>query len=89
MAQVAFSGSVVYSLGGMKQVEVVGENLGEVLKELERRFPILEGKLLTEGEMGRRFVVTIDGVNARLAGGLLSPLEAGSNIRIINMLTGG
>ena len=65
------------------RIETDAETVGELLADLESRYPALEGELLaTDGENGRgglagKTVVSTDGPNVRHLEGLETPLEEG------------
>lgn len=89
MVRVEFSGSVVYRLGGLKEVEIGGDTLVQVLKNLEDRFPVLEGTFVKEGAVSSLYFMYLNGRDIRMAGEPDFPIPGGSVLRIMNALTGG
>ena len=71
---------------GQGQLDLPGDSLGEVLRELERRYPRLEGWVLDEhGTIRRHVNVFVDGERA----GLDTPLAPGSTVHVIPAVSGG
>ena len=89
MIRVEFSGSVVYRLGGLQEVDIGGETLIQVLRNLEDRFPVLEGTFLKKGKVNSLYFMYLNGRDIRMAGETDSPIPDGSVLRIMNALTGG
>jgi len=79
--------SQLYSYAGVKQVEVSGQTLSEVLLELDRRYPGLRFRIIDEQDRIRRHIHIF--VNKEMADGLAQPLAPGDEIRIIGALSGG
>ncbi len=89
MAKITFHGAVVYSIGGVREADVPGRTLKEVLEGIMRRYPVLDGKLVDRGSLSTLFLVFVDGRNAHAPGGLDMEIGTSSEIRILNALTGG
>ena len=79
--------SQLYSYTGVKQVETEGQTLGEVLLELDRRYPGLRFRIIDEQDRIRRHIHIF--VNKEMADGLDHPLIASDEVRIIGALSGG
>jgi len=71
-----------------ERIEPAPERLGELLIDLEKRHPALEliGK---DGDIAPFLIVLIDGRNARLTGGLDSPLPPKGEVAIFPPIAGG
>ena len=71
---------------GTGQFDLPGESLGEVLRELERRFPRLEGWVLDEhGRIRRNVNVFVDGERGRED----TPVAAGARVNVLHSISGG
>ncbi len=73
--------------GGARKAEVPGENLREVIKALDRIFPGLEAKLLSNGKIQPYVAFTVDGAIA--AQGLDTPVRPDSEVCILPSMGGG
>jgi molybdopterin synthase sulfur carrier subunit len=49
------------NIAGMKELSITGASLDEVLTELVKRVPGLEGVILENGQVRPHFVITING----------------------------
>ena len=76
---------------GAAAVEADGATVGEVLKDLESRYPGVTRTILTEGGDGfHRFVnVYVNGEDVRYAGSLAAPVADGDTISILPAVAGG
>jgi molybdopterin synthase sulfur carrier subunit len=71
---------------GQGQVDLPGDSLGEVLRELERRYPRLEGWVLDEhGNIRRHVNVFVDGER----GSKDTPIANGARIHVLASISGG
>ena len=73
--------------GGQSTVEASGTTLGEVLADLDRRFPGIRFRVVDEHDRPRphmRFFV-----NEHDARSLATPLAAGDRVYIVGALSGG
>jgi len=52
------------TIAGTKELSIIGASLGEILNELEKEVPALDGVILEKGQIRRHFVITINGHNA-------------------------
>lgn len=73
--------------GGVRRAEVPGENLRGVLRELDRLFPGLETKILSDGKILPYVTFTVDGAIA--AQGLDTPVRPESEVCILPSMGGG
>jgi len=51
-------------LAGTKEIAIRGESIGEIVSELVRQKPSLEGAILEEGEIRPHVIILINGLNA-------------------------
>lgn len=79
--------SQLLSYTGVKQVQVEGATLGEVLLELDRRYPGLRFRIIDEQDRIRQHIHIF--VNREMAQGLGQELRPTDDIRIIGALSGG
>jgi sulfur-carrier protein len=71
---------------GQGQVDLPGDSLGEVLRELERRYPRLEGWVLDEhGNIRRHVNVFVDGER----GTEDTPIANTARIHVLASISGG
>ena len=71
---------------GQGQVDLPGDSLGQVLRELERRFPRLEGWVLDEhGNIRRHVNVFVDGER----GSADTPIASTARIHVLASISGG
>jgi molybdopterin synthase sulfur carrier subunit len=73
--------------GGEEKVEVAGQTVGEVIDQLEARYPGIKVRLVDNGEVRPHIAVAIDGdVSPE---GLAQDVQAHSEIHFIPALSGG
>ncbi len=78
------------SVGGVKQVEVDGGTLGDLVRELIGRHPALGGQLLTpDGDLNRFVNVYVNGQDVRYLAGLDTPVDPRDEVRILPAMAGG
>lgn len=71
---------------GQTELDLPGDSLGEVLQELERRYPRLEGWVLDEhGNIRRHVNVFVDGERGRED----TPVSAGTRVHVLASISGG
>ena len=51
-------------IAGTKELTIAGASLGELLSELVKEVPALDGVILKDGQIRPHFVITINGHNA-------------------------
>ena len=73
--------------GEIREVEVAGRTLGEALDALERRFPGIRFRIVSEQDRIRRHIRIF--VNRDAAPGLEAPLAPRDEIMIVCALSGG
>ena len=75
--------------GGGSEVEASGSTIGDLLDDLDGRFPGLEERLLQNGEL-RRFVnIYLEDEDVRFLDGLQTGVPDGACISIIPAVAGG
>jgi sulfur-carrier protein len=78
------------SVGGAKEVEASGDNIGEVLRSLADRHPATESQLFAEdGELNRYVNVYLNDEDVRVLEGLDTSVSEGDTIVILPAMAGG
>jgi sulfur-carrier protein len=86
MAAVTLRAPLKERADGQGQFDLPGGSLGEVLRELERRYPRLEGWVLDEhGRIRRHVNVFVDGERGRED----TPVAAGARVNVLHSISGG
>jgi len=76
--------------GGAAQVTAEAGSLREVIAGLDAEHPGIAGRILDDGGKLRRFVnVYVGEEDVRFAGGLDTPVPAGSQVSVIPAVAGG
>ncbi|MDP9067178.1 MAG: MoaD/ThiS family protein [Actinomycetota bacterium] len=71
------------------EVPAEGATLGDVIADLDGRYPGISQRLLSDGQL-RRFVnLYVDGEDARFLQGLATSVPAGAEVSIIPAVAGG
>jgi len=73
--------------GGHAELEIAGSTVREIVVELERRFPGIEQRLCTAGELAPNLQVSIDDQLSRR--GLDARVQPGSEIHFLPVFGGG
>jgi sulfur-carrier protein len=75
---------------GQAEVSVESPTVGDVLAQLEARYPGMKGRLRDEGGAVRRFVnLYVNGEDVRFLDGLGTSLKAGDEVSIVPAVAGG
>ena len=74
------------TIAGIKELSIMGTNLGGVLNELVKKVPPLDGVILKNGQIRPHFVITINGHNATK---LDAPITEQDMIAIFPPIAGG
>ncbi|HLJ60927.1 MAG TPA: MoaD/ThiS family protein [bacterium] len=75
---------------GERVIEVSGGDLGQVIDELEQRYPGIREKLVDERGDVLRFVnIFVNEQDIRFLAGLKTPLGAGAEVSIVPAMAGG
>jgi molybdopterin synthase sulfur carrier subunit len=78
------------SVGGEKEVEASGENVGEVLRSLASQHPATESQLFSEdGELNRYVNVYLNDEDVRVLEGLDTSVSDSDTIVILPAMAGG
>jgi sulfur-carrier protein len=78
------------SVGGAKEVEASGDNVGDVLRALADRHPATESQLFSEGGDINRYVnVYLNDEDVRVLEGLDTDVADGDTIVILPAMAGG
>ena len=86
MAMVLLRAPLKDRADGQGQLDLPGDSLGEVLRELELRYPRLEGWVLDEhGNIRRHVNVFVDGERGRKD----TPVAAGARVHVLASISGG
>ncbi len=72
-----------------REMSMEAETLAELIEKLSEKRPDLAGKLITNGQLSRRFNIYINGKNASFLGGLQAKLSEGDEVTILPAVTGG
>ena len=73
--------------GGIEHVDVPGETVGQVIAELEKKFPGIEERLCEDGKIRPYIAISIDGeITYR---GLRHKLTAPTEIHFVPAISGG
>ncbi len=73
--------------GGLGVIDVEGQTVGEVIANLERRFPGFAARLCPDGALVAGWAVIVDGTIAPL--GLRARVTADSEVRFAPAVAGG
>jgi sulfur-carrier protein len=78
------------SVGGVKEVEAAGANVGEVLRSLAERHPATESQLFSEdGDLNRYVNVYLNDEDVRVLEGLDTTVAPQDTIVILPAMAGG
>jgi sulfur-carrier protein len=78
------------SVGGAKEIEVSGSNVGEVLRALASEHPATESQLFSEdGDLNRYVNVYLNDEDVRVLEGLDTAVGSGDTIVILPAMAGG
>jgi molybdopterin synthase sulfur carrier subunit len=78
------------SVGGAKEVEASGSNVGEVLRSLAEQHPATESQLFSEdGELNRYVNVYLNDEDVRVLQGLDTEVSHGDTVVILPAMAGG
>ena len=78
------------SVGGEKQVEAAGSDVGEVLRSLASDHPATESQLFSgEGQLNRYVNVYLNDEDVRVLDGLQTPVGESDTLVILPAMAGG
>ena len=69
--------------------ETDADSYGDLLRELEAEFPVLEGRLVDGEAVAGQAAITKNGTNIRHRGGLTTAVEEGDVVRMTPSVYGG
>jgi MoaD family protein len=76
--------------GGVKAVNAAGDTVGELLADLDTRYPGIRGRLITdEGGLHRFVNVYVNDEDVRFLGALEAKVDAGDTVTILPAVAGG
>jgi molybdopterin converting factor small subunit len=76
--------------GGVKEVQVLGTTIGEVLDSLDNQYSGIKAQLLTDDGQIARFVnVYLNDEDVRFINGLVTPVRESDTIVILPAMSGG
>ncbi len=73
--------------GGQSQVEAEGASVSELLADLERQFPGIRFRMISEQDQIREHIRIF--VNAELTQSLDTPLQPSDTVHVITSISGG
>lgn len=75
---------------GVAEVHVKGNDIAELIEDLERQFPGLRERLLEDGGEVRRFInIYVNEEDIRFLEGAKTPLKDGDEVSIVPAIAGG
>ena len=78
------------SVGGEKEVQATGGNVGEVLRSLADAHPATQSQLFSgEGQLNRYVNVYLNDEDVRVLGGLDTPVSDTDSVVILPAMAGG
>ncbi len=87
---VRLPGSLRETVGGTSKVQAEGKTLGEVIADVDARYPGFAGTVLDERGGLRTFVTVFIGESdARAMGGMSAPVPDGSEVMLVPAMAGG
>lgn len=69
--------------------ETDADTYGELLREIEAEFPVLQDRLVEDGELAGEVAVTRNGTNIRHHDGLDTPVHPDDVVRMVPSVYGG
>jgi MoaD family protein len=72
-----------------KRIEIAGFNVLEVIEQMERQYPGVKEKLITEGKAHRFINLYVNDDDIRFREGLLTSLQDGDLLTILPAVAGG
>ena len=73
--------------GGVKQTQVEGRNVRQLISGLEEQFPGIRERLMEDNQVRSNLAVSIDGEIARM--GLLERVGENSEVHFVPAISGG
>jgi MoaD family protein len=76
-------------VGGQRSVKGEGANVGELLDDLESRYPGFKEQIVTDGQLHRFVNIYLNDEDIRFLGQLKTPIKEGDTLSILPALAGG
>jgi molybdopterin synthase sulfur carrier subunit len=89
MATIRLAPVLRSSVGGAKQVSAEGNNLGEILADLYKRYPALKEQIQSENGLSRFVNVYINDQDVRYLQGLETGVGPTDTIQLLPAMAGG
>jgi molybdopterin converting factor small subunit len=90
MVTVRLPGSLRESVGGAGKVEARGATLGDVIADVDSRYPGFAGRVLDDSGALRTYVTVFIGEkDARSIGGARAPVPEGAEVMLVPAMAGG
>jgi molybdopterin synthase sulfur carrier subunit len=90
MAKIKIPPVLRASVGGEREVDASGENVGEILRDLASSHPATQSQLFSaEGELNRYVNVYLNDEDVRVLQGLETAVGAGDTLVILPAMAGG
>lgn len=90
MSTVKFPAVLRANVGGVRETQVGGASIGEVLDSLAGTYPALRDQLFTaDGELNRFINIYLNGQDVRYLDGRATPVAEGDEVRLLPAMAGG
>ncbi len=76
-------------VGGQRSLQSEGANVGELLNNLDSRYPGFKGQIVTDGQLHRFVNIYLNDEDIRFLRQLETPLKEGDTLSILPALAGG
>ena len=86
MARVFVPTMLQAATGGVKEVEVEGRNVRQIIEGLDEMFPGIAGRLIEDGDIRSNLAVAVDGEVARM--GLMERVGETAEIHFVPAIGG-
>ena len=87
MAKVFVPTMLQAATGGVKEVEVEGRNVRQIIEGLDEMFPGIAGRLIEDGDIRSNLAVAVDGEVARM--GLMERVAETAEVHFVPAIGGG
>lgn len=87
MARVFVPTMLQAATGGVKEVEVEGRNVRQIIEGLDEMFPGIAGRLIEDGDIRSNLAVAVDGEVARM--GLMERVGETAEVHFVPAIGGG
>ncbi len=76
-------------VGGQRSLQGEGANVGELLNNLDSRYPGFKGQIVSDGQLHRFVNIYLNDEDIRFLRQLETPLKEGDTLSILPALAGG